>query len=464
MENKNRTKQQSRQREVVIIGAGLTGLTTAFYACQKGKDIEVLESQDRAGGQIRSFHEHGFTFESGPNTGVISHPEVAELFEALKDECTLETALESAKKRLIWKGKRFHALPSGLMSALFTPLFSWPDKFRILGEPFRAKGKDPNESVGALARRRLGKSFLNYAVDPFLSGVYAGNPLTLVTRYALPKLYRLEQEHGGFIKGAIAKAKEPKSERDRLATKQVFSVKGGLEELIKGLCHRIGDERITLNASSVRVTPLEEGFQVTYTNREGEEEQICCQKVVTTIGAYALPTLLPFVAPEEMNLISNLTYAPVVQIAVGVRSTDGIEYNAFGGLIPSCEHKQALGILFPSACFSDRAPKDGALHACFLGGVRRPELVEQSDETLSKLMRHNLTELLHYPEQKEPDLIRIFRHEKAIPQYEMGSGERLEAIERIQQSYPGLILAGNIRDGIGMADRIKQGTHIGLEL
>lgn len=464
MDKKNKTQQQSRQREVVIIGAGLTGLTTAFYARQKGRDVEVLESQNRAGGQIQSFHEKGFTFESGPNTGVISHPEVAELFEALKNECTLETARESAKKRLIWKGHRFHALPSGLMSAVFTPLFSWPDKFRILGEPFRAKGKDPNESIGALARRRLGKSFLNYAVDPFLSGVYAGNPLTLVTRYALPKLYQLEQEHGSFIKGAIAKAKEPKSERDRLATKQVFSVKGGLEELTKGLCRRIGHERITLNALAVRVAPLAEGFQVTYTNETGEEEHIFCRKVVTTIGAYALPAVLPFVGPEEMGLISNLTYAPVVQIAVGVRSTDGIEYNAFGGLIPSCEQKQALGILFPSACFSDRAPEHGALHACFLGGVRRPELVSQSDEALQELMRHNLTELLHYPQQKEPDLIRIFRHEQAIPQYEMGSGERLKVIERIQQSYPGLTLAGNIRDGIGMADRIKQGTRIGLDL
>ena len=88
---------------------------------------------------------------------------------------------------------RFHALPSGLWSAITTPLFTLKDKFRILGEPWRKKGTDPNESVGSLAERRLGRSFVDYAVDPFLSGVYAGNPCQLPTRLALPKLYDLEQ-------------------------------------------------------------------------------------------------------------------------------------------------------------------------------------------------------------------------------------------------------------------------------
>lgn len=189
---------EPQQTDILIIGAGLTGLTTGFWLTRAGKDIHILEKADRVGGQIHTFREKDFVYESGPNTGVVSYPEVAELFEALSPACALETAREESKRRLIWKGNRFRALPSGLFSAVTTPLFTLGDKFRILGEPFRAKGNNPDESVGELAARRLGKSFLHYAVDPFLSGVYAGDPMKLVTRYALPKLCNLEQQYGSL--------------------------------------------------------------------------------------------------------------------------------------------------------------------------------------------------------------------------------------------------------------------------
>ena len=121
------------------------------------------------------------------------------------------------------------------MSAITTPLFRLSDKFRILGEPWRKRGTDPDEPVGALAQRRLGKSFYEYAVDPFVSGVYAGDPMKLTTRYALPKLYNLEANYGSFIRGAMAKAKEPKTDRDRLATKKVFSAVGGLSQMVDAM-------------------------------------------------------------------------------------------------------------------------------------------------------------------------------------------------------------------------------------
>ena len=117
-------------------------------------------------------------------------------------KCVLETAPDAAKRRLIWKGDRFHALPSGLMSALKTPLFTPLDKLRILGEPWRKRGTNPDETIGELTMRRLGKSFLDYAVNPFISGVYAGDPNMLVTRYAAPKLYQLEANYGSFVREA----------------------------------------------------------------------------------------------------------------------------------------------------------------------------------------------------------------------------------------------------------------------
>ena len=130
----------------------------------------------------------GFIFESGPNTGVLSHPEAAELLDELKGDCELEIADSNAKARWIWRKGKWEPLPSGLLSGITTPLFSFPDKLRLLGEPFRKKGKNPQETLAELVMRRMGKSFLNYAVDPFILGIYSGDPAKLVTKYALPKL------------------------------------------------------------------------------------------------------------------------------------------------------------------------------------------------------------------------------------------------------------------------------------
>lgn len=456
--------------DVVVIGAGLTGLTTAYLLARKGREVMVIEQTDRPGGQIHTHSENGFTFESGPNTGTISNPEVAELMTDLeitsRGKCRLETAPDASKRRLIWKGKRFHALPSGLLSAVTTPLFTFSDKLHILGEPFRAKGTDPNESVASLACRRLGKSFVDYAVDPFLSGVYAGNPNTLITRFALPKLYNLEQDYGSFIRGSIAKASSKKTVRDRLATKKVFSAVGGLSMITNAMVDFLTPRSasIILGAKETKVMPTNEGWQVTYINNAGETVQIDCNKVVTTCGAYSLPQLLPFIDNSDMKQLNNLKYAPVVEVSVGVNNTFGGDYKAFGGLVPTCENKQVLGILFPSACFTGRAPEGGALFSYFIGGVRHAELLDKSDAELEALVDEYFHTMLKFPSKASPDLIRIFRHKRAIPQYEISSGERFETIDRLQSQYSGLTIAGNLRDGIGMAHRIKQATDIANQI
>lgn len=453
--------QHKQQTQIVVIGAGLTGLSTAFFLKQKNLDVIVLEEKDRTGGQINSFTDREFVFESGPNTGVLSYPEVVEMFQALGD-VELITAREEAKKRLIWKGNRFHALPANLTSAVFTPLFSWKDKFRILGEPFRSKGNNPDETVAQLAARRLGKSFVDYAVDPFLSGVYAGNPNTLVTRYALPKLYNLEQNYGSFIKGSIAKAKEPKTERDRLATRKVFSAQGGLSSLVETLTNHINgnasQQNIITGAKEVRIKPITDGQETARWRAEfmhnGELCTIQSEYVITTVGSYNLSDMLSFAEAELLKQVNNLFYAPIVQAAVGYSDEALPDFQAFGGLVPSCEKQDILGILNPSACFDGRAPQGGNTLAVFMGGVRHQDYVQRSDSELEEMVLRNMHRMLGV--RKDPQLLRIFKHAKAIPQYEVNSGERFAAIEKLERLYPGLYLKGNLCGGIGMADRIHQ--------
>lgn len=443
--------------DAVIIGAGLTGLSTAFFLKRKGMKVLVLEKNNRVGGAMHSHSENGFVYEEGPNTGVIGNAEVAELFELL--DIDPEIADDSAEKRLILKKGRWYPLPSGALSFFKTPLFSFSDKIKIAFEPLVKKGSDPDESVASLASRRIGQSFVDYAVNPFISGIYAGDPEKLVTRYALPKLYNLEQEYGSFIGGSFRKSRIPKSDREKKATRKVFSGSAGFGSLIDRLEAEIGTSNIICNARSVEVNKHNGTYHISYIC-EGDKVEVISDKVVSTVGAHALADIFPFINLSDMKNLTDLNYAKVIQIAVGVdkQSIDD-QYISFGGLIPQKENKRILGILFPSFCFKGRAPEGYATLAIYMGGTRHPEFIDFSDEEIESIVKEELDLLLHIPS-SAISFMRIFRHPYAIPQYEKSSGLRFETVKKVENENFGLIIAGNLRNGIGIADRIKQAYDI----
>lgn len=447
----------SKEIKVAIVGAGLTGLTTAFYLKKAGIDFHIFEKSDKPGGVINTITKNGFTIETGPNTGVLGQPEAAELIENLQNYCELEIADENAKARWIWKGKRWEPLPSGLWGGIKTPLFKFSDKLRLLGEPFRKKGTNPNETLRELVLRRMGQSFLDYAVDPFILGIYSGDPAKLVPKYALPKLYRLEQEYGSFIGGAIKKARKPKTDWEKKATREVFSVKDGLNNLTNALVKNIGEENITFNCNDLSFKKTDSNH---YKNQNSDKT---FAYVISTVGTYELDNLFPFVEKENLGKINQLKYAKVVQVSLGFKNWKGIQLNAFGGLVPFKENRDILGVLFLSSFLKNRAPENGALLSVFLGGIRKPEMFELSDNEIIELTEKEVKAMMGL-KKFNPDLLEISRYKHAIPQYSFESEEKLKAIFNVQEQNPGLILGGNIRDGIGMADRIKQGKELANEI
>ncbi|MBN2167431.1 MAG: protoporphyrinogen oxidase [Marinilabiliaceae bacterium] len=447
----------SQTTDIVIIGAGITGLTLAYYLKGAGKQFVVLEKSDKHGGVIKTIKKDGFLFETGPNTGVIGQPEVVELFDSLGNAIKIEEGNDLVKKRYILKNKKWQVLPHNHKLAVSTPLFTLKDKFRILGEPFRKKGTNPDETLAEMVKRRMGNSFLNYAVDPFILGVYAGDPNKLVTRYALPKLYNLEQDYGSFVKGAIKKKKLPKTELEKKTNRAVFSFEGGLSSLTNAVYDRIGDNYFCFCSDGVVVRPLKDGtFNVSY-YQKSEKKNIIANKVITTIGSHGLIDVLPFVEKEWAEKLINLQYARVVEVSIGFKKWKGFDLDGFGLLIPHIEKSNLLGILFMSSLFNNRAPKGGALLTVFMGGVRNDSLCDLSDDIVKKILADEFTSLTGLNEFK-PDLLEFKRYSYAIPQYTASTKERLEAVNYLEKKYPGLHIAGNLKDGIGMADRIKQAT------
>ncbi len=454
---------KQEKHDVVIIGGGLTGLSLAAYLKSKGKSVKLLEANQRLGGQIRSCYSDGFTYEAGPNSGIISREEVYDLMDLFPDkEDLFQIANQEAKKRFILKGGRFHEMPSGAKSAFATTLFSWKDKFRIFGEPFRTKGKDQNESLKDLVIRRLGRSYYDYAVDPFIGGIYAGDPSQLVTRFALPKLYALEANHGSFIRGAMAKMKEKPREGYSKPSKEIFSVKGGLSKLIDRLSLLLDKDDVILSADIRSITYQGANDWRTQIKAQEEDIELNSSHLISTVPAYNLENLFPFLDEDFYKAVHQLVYAPVIQIALGYKQAPNINFHGFGGLMPSCEEQDVLGILNLSATFAGRTPEGGLLLSAFMGGLRKPELLQYSDEEIYNILFGRLENFLGL--KQRPDMTDIFRYERAIPQYGAYMEDILREVSRVEEAYEGLILAGNLRDGIGIPDRIKQAITIAKSL
>ncbi len=454
-------------QKVVIIGAGLTGLVTAFYLKRKGIDFVLLEKSDRAGGVMQTGTSDGFIYEKGPSSGMINSPEIIELFEDLKFTDHLLVGNSKTKSRWIWYENRWEPLPTSLITAIKTPLFTWRDKIGMIFEPFRKKGTNPNETLSEMVLRRLGKSYLENAVDPFLGGIYAGDTSRIVTKYALPKLYNLEQKYGSFIVGAIKKAKEPKTEREKKVTKEIFKVKGGFSNFITRLVEEIGRENIVLNCETIEInceSNIEQKYTVTVNQRNQESTIWNTENVVTTIPSVYLNHILPFINKELLAQITSIRYAPIIQVGVAFEKWSGVELNAFGGLISSHRNKPVLGVLFPSSIFPETIPnKESALLSVFMSGIRRQDIFEWSDEKIKNTLKEELTELFQLSDYN-PKFVKIFRYKYGIAQYEAETEERLKAIAKLEEQFKGLFLAGNLKDGIGMGNRIEQGVNLAKKI
>ena len=247
------------------------------------------------------------------------------------------------------------------------------------------------------------------------------------------------------------------------ATREVFSVEGGLGNLINALVTACGNNNIILDQKSIYIEKNgNDSFKVHY-GEQGKEIILNADRIISTTGSFALPSLFPFIPQNIMDNLNNLVYARVAEIAFGFKNWEGPVLDSFGGLVPSKEERNVLGVLFPSAFLKNRAPHGGALLTSFMGGMAKDHLMDLPDDELLATASTEVQKMMKLREFK-PDLVRLFRYQYAIPQYGLTTGERLKAIREVEARFHGLIIAGNVRDGIGMADRIRQGVTIASEI
>jgi oxygen-dependent protoporphyrinogen oxidase len=398
-----------------------------------------------------TFADGAWRFEMGPNTVLESDESVGRLIR----DCGLDgeklVAAPRAKRRYLLKNGKLVPLPGGPGSFLTTSLFSIGAKLRLLREPWIGPPQEEvEESIAQLVRRRLGTSFLDDAVGPFVSGVYAGDPERLSARWAIPKVHALEREHGSLVRGAFAGRKRPAPRG------AMISFHSGLEDLPRRLAREIGDVRTGVAAQ--RISRDGDGFRI-----DTAAGPVETRRIVLAVPADAAAGLLAAATSGASSLLAEIPYPPVAVVSLGWRRKDvGHPLDGFGFLVPRQEGLRILGCLFPSEIFPGRAPDGHVALAAFAGGRTDPEIADWPEDRIVSTILAELRGPLSL--RGEPAFQLVRRWPRAIPQYEIGHGRFVERAQEIERALPGLRLAGNFLGGISVPDCIRNATALAEQM
>jgi len=442
--------------DVIVVGAGISGLVAAYRLQRSGFEVAVIDAGARPGGVIGSVARDGCLYERGPNSALDTTPLIGELVDDLGLRAELRFAAPAAAKRYVVRGGVLTALPTSPGAFLATHLFSPSAKLALLREPFVRRARpEAEESIAAFARRRLGSEFLDYAVDPFVAGVYAGDAEVISVRAAFPKLYALEQRWGSLLRGQIFGSGERRRQNESAKNSaRSFSFARGMQTLPDALAAAL--ESITLNTRVTRLAGQGAGAFTVQGEQQGRPMEWRARAVVLATPADRAAELIREHAPDAATALESIPYAPVATVAAAYpASTIAHPLDGFGCLVPRKEQRRILGVLFSSTMFEGRAPAGTALLTAFVGGQRNPELARLPDDDIAALVHAELGALLGAS--SAPLFQAVTRWPRAIAQYTLGHLGRVERAEAVGRALPGLFLCASWMGGVSVGDCIRNG-------
>lgn len=447
-------------KSVAIIGAGITGLTAAFYLKRKGLAVTIYEGSSRVGGVIQSLRKDGYLAEFGPNTLLETSPKIGQL---VRDAGLASRRLDpdpKAEARYVARYKRPIAMPSSPLGFFTTDLFTLKAKFAVLREPFIKPRRDGvEESIGQFVVRRFNQEFLDNAIDALVAGIYAGDPNKLSVTHAFPKLKALEDNYGSMIKGQILGGRERKK-RGEVAKDRApkFSFDEGLQVLPDTLAAQLGDA-VKLNTTVSKLTKTMTGWTVHAQTATGGSLNEHDAVIFCGTAPKLAELKVEGATVVDLKGFSEIRYPPVASVVLGFRREDvAHDCCGFGMLIPKIEGFKSLGTIFSSALFPNRAPAGHHTLTTYVGGERYPELATLPPDQLVALVCDDLKILLGV--RGKPTFQHVVVYPRAIPQYNVGYGRFKELMTKIEAEAPRFFLAGHYRDGVSLSDSIVSGVNI----
>ena len=435
-----------QSKKIAILGAGLSGITQALNLQEEGNEVIVFDQNPEVGGVLQSKRMNGYLLDCGANTLSLRSQKKKAFLEK---HHILEHALDAnptSTKRFIVRNSKLVTLPQNFLSFLKSPFLSPLGKMRLLVEPFipRKTMNIDSESMGAFVKRRLGSEVLNYAANPFIGGIYASRPESLILKHAFPQLCELEKQYGSLFWGLI----KSKKNKDKLPQSRLISFSEGMQEL---------PQRLSLNLSS----SLRLGHEVTEIRRANSNEwSIVSQKegnevkvdyfdeIICTLPSHRLASIewKDLHREDLLNILAKASHPPLAMTFLGIqKECIAHPLDGFGFLVPEVEKRKILGTLFSSTLFPNRAPKGKALLTTFIGGERNAELCKLSDKEIIDLSFEENKSLLGIS--GSPEFKEIIRWPHSIPLPDLTTTERLKASALLSDKNPGLHFSGSHLSG-----------------
>jgi oxygen-dependent protoporphyrinogen oxidase len=433
--------------EVIVVGAGVSGLCAAHYLGKSlgAEAVLTLEAGPEPGGTTGSDVADGYVLDWGSNGFLDKEPLTLAWAEELGLTTRLVKANTAAAKRFIYRNGQLHQVkaPPGFF---LSPLLSLPGRLRLCLEPLIPGKKDDSpESIFEFASRRIGREAAEIMVSAMVLGIYGGNAKELSVAHCFPRMVKMERDYGGLFKALMAIRKDRKaSPMGPPGTLTTFE--GGIGVLPLSAAASLGN-RICFNTPVSKITSTEDGYRVVPETGEA----LHARAVVVATPAFAAAELVLDVHPAGAKALSEIPYAGLNVVCLGYpRDAIGHDLNGFGFLVPRGQDLRLLGCIWTSSLFPFEAPDGSVLLRVMFGGAPDPDALLLSDEKLIALTRKELGPLLHIS--GEPELVRVFRHPRGIPQYTLGHEHRLAALEETEAACPGLVFTGNAYKGIGLND------------
>jgi oxygen-dependent protoporphyrinogen oxidase len=442
---------------VAVVGGGVAGLSAAYRLKQRGNRVVVYEAGERVGGVVKTERRDGFVAELGANSIASLTPALHGLLVDLGLGPTLLPASPSARVRYIVKKKKLLPLPTSPQDFLTTRLLSNGAKLAIFGEALVDPGEGTvDESIATFVRRRFNQEVLDYVANPFVAGIYAGNPEQLAVRHALPRIHGMERTHGSVMKALAgmmrASKRDADPERDALG-RGPSSFPSGLQELPDALARELHAE-IRLRAPVTQLRAGPKGWTVGAAYQPTE----LYDGVIYAAPAHCVDDVdLAFSGGDRLKTLASITHPPVAVLALGFRREDVAHpLDGFGFLVPEVERvRHVLGVIFSSSLFPGRAPDGQVLLTAFIGGVRNPDLANADLPTITARVLDDLRVLLGAS--GEPTFREFQLWPKAIPQYDLSYGRFKDIMDETERRNPGFALAGSYREGVSLAEAIASG-------
>ena len=447
--------------KVVIIGGGISGLSTAYYLAKGGAASTILESRARLGGVIQTERVEGCTLEAGPDSFLSIKPAALELIADLGLSSEVIGSNDHLRVTFVRKNGRLVPLPDGLMMMvptkilplITTGLLGWGTKLRMGLEWFRApKPKPGDESVAEFVEEHYGPEAVDYLAEPLLSGIYGGNPSELSVRSVLPRFVELAERYGSLTRGVLAERAKAAQRRTQAAPPPLFrTLKGGLGQVVDAVAEAIQGKTEVRRGRAETVERAASGFRV-----KMDGDWLEADRLVVACEAHSGSALLGAVDARAAELLGMVPYSSSMTVALGFDAADFAKLpEGFGFLVPKKERRRLVACTWVGTKFSYRVPEGKIVARCFLGGMEDAGVLAERDDAIIAAVTAELREIAGIT--ARPRFSRIARWPRSMAQYSVGHGQRVEELEARVAGIRGLYLAGNAYSGIGIPDCIRMG-------